>query len=384
MGNMADAERHDTFVQSTVDQTRARVQAHAATWFPDRPAAARDVHVRVLSSRPRCLLLTATLDGETEPAVLAKVRREGADPVRASTRPRLRSDAVTAAELTTLEYGGLRTIEEAFGPDLTSFEVVRPLDHREGETSLLMEFVPAPTLRRVVLHTRRFARRRATATAMDPATACRLAGEWLRVFQDAAPAGRVPARQAHRDDVVRQFHAYDEFLRPLVGDRALGRLAVRGAELAAAVLPERLPLALGHGDYAPRNMFVDSGRLVVFDPMPRWSVPVYEDLCRFLVGLRLMGVQVHTHGLAFAPATIAQWEESAIRGYVGESGSDRVQLAAVRSYEVLIMLDKWSALVDARGSGWRSRAEQASLRLAARYVRSQVAQVLQMAEDAAR
>ncbi len=131
-------------------------------------------------------------------------------------------------------------------------------------------------------------------------------------------------------------------------------------------------------------MFVDSGRLVVFDPMPRWSVPVYEDLCRFLVGLRLMGVQVHTHGLAFAPGTIAQWEESAIRGYVGESGSDRRHLAAVRSYEALIMLDKWSALVDARGSGWRSRAEQASLRLAAGYVRGQVAQVLQMAEDAAR
>lgn len=385
MGNMADAERHESFVRSAVDQTRARVQAHAATWFPDRPAAARDVQVRVLSSRPRCLLLTATLDGDTEPAVLAKVRREGADLVRTSARPRLRSDAVTAAELTTLEYGGLRLIEDVVGPDRSSFGVVRPLDHQEGETTLLMDFVRAPTLRQVVLDTSRLPRRRkAVTTTIDPARACQLAGEWLRIFQGAAPAGRVPARQAHRDDVVRQFHAYDEFLRPLVGDRALGRLALRAAELAAAVLPEQLPLALGHGDYAPRNMFVDSGRLVVFDPMPRWSVPVYEDLCRFLVGLRLLGVQVHTHGLAFAPGTIAQWEERAIRGYVGEAGSDRVQLAAVRSYEVLIMLDKWSALVDAGGSGWRSRAEQASLRLAAGYVRGQVAQVLQMAEDAAR
>ena len=382
MGNNADAQRHDGFVQATVELVRTRVQQHADTWFPERGAPAQ-VDVRVLSDRPRCLLLTARLDGAPEPAVLAKVRREGVDVVRTSSRPRLRSDAVTAVELTTLEFGGLRTIEGVFGAASSSFGFVRPLDHREGETTLLMDFVVAPTLRRVLLDTSRFSRRRGSAAAIDPASACRLAGEWLRAFQDEAPAGMTPPRQHRRDDVMQQFHAYDGFLRPLVGERALGRLAARGAELATAVLPDRLPVALGHGDFAPRNMFVDSGRLVVFDPMPRWTVPVYEDLCRFLVGVRLLGIQVHTHGRAFAAKTMAQWEEAAIGGYLGADASDPAKIAALRCYEVLIMLDKWSALVDAQGSGWRSRAEQASLRLAAGFVRSQVEAMLRIAEAAA-
>ncbi len=74
---------------------------------------------------------------------------------------------------------------------------------------------------------------------------------------------------------------------------------------------------------------------------------------------------------------------AAIRGYLGSGASDPAEIAALRCYEVLIMLDKWSALVDAQGSGWRSRAEQASLRLAAGYVRSQVEAMLQTAEAAA-
>ncbi len=383
MGNTADAQRHDTFVQSSIELIRSRVEEHADVWFPGRETA-RTVDVRILSDRPRCLLLTARLGGAPGPVVLAKVRREGADLVRTSPRPRLRSDAVTAAQLTTLEYAGLRTIADVFGAAQTSFSVVRPLDHREGETTLLMGFVHAPTLRRVLLGTSRLSRQRGSVAPIDPVSACRLAGEWLRTFQAAAPVGTAPPRQTRRDDVVQQFHAYDAFLRPLVGDRALGRLAERGAALAGAVLPERLPLALGHGDFAPRNMFVDHGRLAVFDPMPRWSVPVYEDLCRFLVGVRLLGIQVHSHGLAFSAGTIASWEEAAIRGYLGEDRSDPAQLAAIRCYEVLLLLDKWSALVDAKGTGWRSKVEQTSLRLAAGYVRGQATQVVRATEGAAR
>ena len=38
-------------------------------------------------------------------------------------------------------------------------------------------------------------------------------------------------------------------------------------------------MAVGHGDYAPRNLFVDrSGRVTVIDPMPRWVVPRVEDI----------------------------------------------------------------------------------------------------------
>jgi hypothetical protein len=78
-------------------------------------------------------------------------------------------------------------------------------------------------------------------------------------------------------------------------------------------------------------------------------------VCRFLVGLRLCGLQVHSHGSAYAPRELQRREELFLGGYFG---TDPVPLAAVRTYQLLITLDKWSALLDAAdsGTGWRTRA----------------------------
>ena len=104
------------------------------------------------------------------------------------------------------------------------------------------------------------------------------------------PHDGLPVRQGRREDVIAMFHAYDEFLGRRLGPRRVGDLARRAAELAASALPEETPLAVGHGDYAPRNVFVgQDGSLMVFDPMPRWAQPRLEDVCRFLVGLRSAG-----------------------------------------------------------------------------------------------
>jgi hypothetical protein len=149
------------------------------------------------------------------------------------------------------------------------------------------------------------------------------------------------------------------------------------------LLPERLPLAVGHGDYAPRNMFVSAdARVTVFDPLPRWMVPRYEDVCRFMVSLRLLGVQVHTRGAAIDERRIEEHERQVLTGYLAD---DHSCLAQVRSYQLLILLDKWSALVAASQSGrsLNRRVQRASLRLASGYLRGQARRLLELASQSA-
>lgn len=111
----------------------------------------------------------------------------------------------------------------------------------------------------------------------------------------------------------------------------------------------------------------------VFDPMPRWAVPCYEDLCRLLVGMRLVGLQIHTHGLAYGRPDVERREQDVIRGY---HGGDQVPLAQLRCYQLLIMLDKWSALVDSDQPGWRPRLRTTSVEIASGYLRGEARRLL--------
>jgi hypothetical protein len=215
------------------------------------------------------------------------------------------------------------------------------------------------------------------ARARDSATVWYRVGSWLQLFQQITPPDPLPRRQGRREDVVDQFRAYQEFLAPKVSASTFADLGDRGADLASSVLPDLLPSAAGHGDYAPRNMFLDSrARLTVFDPLPRSAVPAQEDLCRFLVGMRLLGLQIHTHGAAYAAATIERREREVIAGFYGDR---QIPTAELRCYQALIMLDKWSALVQPGGEGWRARVRRASTDLASRYLSAQVRRLLDLA-----
>jgi hypothetical protein len=142
------------------------------------------------------------------------------------------------------------------------------------------------------------------------------------------------------------------------------------------MLPRELPLAVGHGDFAPRNMLLRQGRLAVIDPLPRWQVPVYDDLCRFLVGLRLIGEQVHTHGLAFGSDTLDALEEAAIAAYLGADA----QRAALRAYQLLILMDKWTAMLDSPRRDLRGRVVRRSATLADHRVRREAERLLDLAD----
>jgi Phosphotransferase enzyme family len=370
------------------DVIRARVTRRAHEWFPE-VAQSPSVRIDILSRRPSCSLFVARLGSEPgAPRILAKARAASAGhatAVRASAgtvpRPTLGPGSLDPFEQTAVEFRALQTIRALFGGGHPAFGAVRPLDWLAGEATILMDYVDAPTLRQQVMGELRVRRPWGSADARD-ALAWRRAGEWLRAFQEAPTMQPLPARLSTRDEVTERFSDYQDYLAAQLGPRGVGDVARRGAALAAEVLPGRLPLAVGHGDYAPRNMFVEAdARVTVFDPLPRWMVPRYEDLCRFMVGLRLLGVQVHTRGVAIDERLIEEHEHQVLAGYLGD---DRSCLAQVRSYQLLILLDKWSALVAASKSGrsLNRRVQRASVRLASGYLRGQAQRLLELAAQA--
>ena len=359
---------------ATLATVRDHVVDRRPDWFPDRAEA--EVGLEVLSDRARCVLVTVHLDGDPRPVALAKIRRDVSSPPGDADRPRLRSDVVAAAEMTVLEFEGLRAIAATADQD-PAFGAVEPLALLADEATLVMRFVSAPTLRDVVVGESRLRRRR-TDVAMSATTGCEVAGRWLRSFQQRMPAGHLPVRQGSRDDVVAMFGRYGDFLADTASGSGWKTIARRGAELADLVLPVELPLAVGHGDFAPRNMFVDGERLSIFDPMPRWQVPTYEDVCRFVVGLRLLGEQVHTHGKAFDRGRLDALEGAVVDGYVGADDELR---APLRCYQLLILLDKWSALRSARGSGLTARLTHRSTGWATGFVRSEAERAIALVEQ---
>lgn len=277
--------------------------------------------------------------------------------------------------MSALEYDGLQSIHAIFAHSGPLFGTVRPLDHLQSHNAILMEYVQASTLRRRLLAQNRLSSRH-PRRGRDVGEPWRRAGEWLRTFQAATPHGARPARQALRDDVLERFDAYGSYLSGVLGAR-FGDLGRRSSELAGRVLPDQLALAVSHGDFGPRNVFVGpDDRLTVFDPMPRWLVPAHEDLSRLLVSVRLLGLQVHTRGQAFSVATLDAVERDILRGYAGERP---LQVADLRAYQLLVLFDKWSALLD-RAERERSGLRRASLDRATLHVRAQAVELLELAD----
>jgi hypothetical protein len=361
------------------------VTERADEWFPG-VGAQPVVTLRRLAERPRAVLYAVDVDGGSgrRPLVLAKVRRGWSGAAQATgARPRLSPDLLSASEQTALEFAGLTALHGLFGDGNPDFGAVRPLDHLVADDAVLMEYVDAPTLRTVLARSHRLSPQRRRPAHHRGEDAWRRAGGWLRSFQERMPGDGLPARQATRDAVVDRFEAFGSFLALRLGARAAGDAARVGARLAADVLPERLPLAVGHGDFAPRNVFLaGDGRLTVFDPLFRWRVPRHEDLCRFLVAARLQAVQVHARGLAYGATGLDRREQAVIEGYGGESDDGTaLRWPELRCLQLLITLDRWSALVDGQAGGRPARLRKASLHRASGFLREETDRLLRLIES---
>lgn len=345
---MADADRVARG-GDVVASALAAAAEHGAQWFPQLDAARlRVAPAGRRQDRPRGLLVRLRLhDGRREAFVVVKARKQsrgGPETSRSATRPvMVAAGQLPEVEMARREFDGLSMIWAAFGDrDSARYAVARPLTWLPEHAGFVMDHVADPTMRQQLMARSRL--RPGGAQLEDAAWVN--AGAWLRIYHGLRPAGALQPRLGQRARVAELFEPYAEFLAGRAGHAAFfAALARVGAQRAEAALPGDLPLVVGHGDFVVRNLFESpTGRITVIDPMPRWLAPAHEDLARFVVGMRMLGLQVLSHGLAFGQQQLDGYEAGFLRGYFGE---DPVPWEELRAFQLLILMDKWSAAVRA-------------------------------------
>jgi hypothetical protein len=325
-----------------------QARAGAAGWFPELAPSSLRVHLRQAIERPRCRLFRVDLDdGRTTRPVMVKVRHSETElrrPDRFEERPvlapvRLLPDETTGRR----EFDGLELLRDALTPELGSgrFGVLRPLAWLPDHAAMVTDFVEQPTLRTRLLATSRL---RPRAAGPLPGTPWRNAGAALRRFHDQPTSLALPPRVETPGRVGELYRQFAGFLQERTGPLpVLAELADSGPELAARSVPAELTLGTGHGDFVANNLFAGpDGRITVFDPLPLWRVPQHQDLATLLVGVRVLPVQAGSQGRAFPPGVLDRYEAALLAGYFGDEAAPDRALAA---FQLLVLLDKWSALV---------------------------------------
>jgi aminoglycoside phosphotransferase (APT) family kinase protein len=313
---------------SVLDELRA----HVSGWYPD---LAGDVTLSVIDhdSRMRSQLLRVRVAGRGAPERTVVVKHAPEETLVLDGRPRLVEPSDPPARLVQ-EFEALDLVARRFAAlDDGGLGAVRPLGLLPMSGALAMEEYPGRPLHATLIPG--FVRQ---STEVGATRLVRRAGRWLRAFHDLPTRDR-PVRQGSRAEVAEAFQAVGRYL---VANGAPADIedVVRTGVRAVTRLPEPPPLAICHGDFAPRNILVDrTGRIAVIDISVRWLAPIYEDLASLLVGLRTNRANALTHGLVFGPA-VRRLEPAFLDGYFGGAPIPR---AAIRVYELLLVLDKWSS-----------------------------------------
>lgn len=361
------------------------VAAEGGRWFPELGSGPLDLRFVGGTARARCFLYRWEIaDGRLARQVMVKVRHSRPELRRATEfedRPilapvRIMSDEDAARR----EYEGLRLIADALrGQDPARFGVLAPLALMPGYAALVTDVVQEPTLRTQLVASSRLrpGRRSPLGTV-----SWENAGAWLRIFHaqptslELAPVGDTP------DQVGALLNRFGGFLRDRLGARpVLDEVSRSGEDVARAGLPSPLPLGTAHGDFTATNIFTAAdGCVTVFDPLPVWRIPVYQDLATLLVGARVHPLQAATRGLAFPRADLRGYEAAALRGYFGDEPPPERALAVV---ELLVLLDRWAAMVSQRTPRGRLRAQvrDARIRIASAHYEAEAMRLWTRAAD---
>ena len=168
------------------------------------------------------------------------------------------------------------------------------------------------------------------------------AGAWLRAYHSLP--SQADARHTQRADFIEWVVKFTDYLRSKLGAAAFFQnIASATTAVALDVLPETSAIGLSHGDYAMRNILVGPrGRVTVFDALARWRTAIFDDIAYFLTNLKMSGPQVISQGLVFEPNLIKRYESRFLAGYFDR---EPVPIRVIRLYEILSLLDRWSASV---------------------------------------
>ncbi len=270
------------------------------------------------------------------------------------------------------EYEALRLIDGHFlALNDDRIANIRVFDRLEPMGALVMERVTGTPLTDILHAHHRFGRGGSADRLLE---IVRNAGVWLREFH-SVPVPQANVDRARRTEFVEWIERYAAHLGERVGrPERFATVARTAARAAEATLPEDLPIAVGHGDYARRNILVQGeSRVVVLDTLARRHVPIYEDLASFTVGIRFGRLQLQTYGLAFRDDLLVAVDDAFLNGYFGPG---QVPSEAFRTYELLVLLDRWAAVTTWGSRGPFGRPARAiANRLLDREVRRAVARL---------
>ncbi|HKF84778.1 MAG TPA: phosphotransferase [Candidatus Limnocylindrales bacterium] len=313
-------------------------------------AAFPDTTLELVVKEPR-----GTGDGTARPS---PARAVAAPP--ASGRPRLAMPPAPEVRYEA-EYEALRLVADDLTQDPDpALGVVGVLGYVPRRHAIVMEVFHDPTLRHM-LYARALGGRR---ELVGLTAAAGHAGRWLRRYHALPAPASATARQASAGDVAALA---DEMLAYLVRRAAaLGRdddaafLRDRAPAVRRALdrsLPAILPTALGHGDFALRNLLVgDGARVTGIDAWAYWLPPVHEDLATWLGSLWTAMPRVLTGGRWIDDATATRLESAFLHGY----GAAAVPRDELRAYEAFLLLDRWGSVPGVERSASRSARVRAS------------------------
>ena len=241
-----------------------------------------------------------------------------------------------------LEYTALSSIYKYFsGLDDNQLKAVCVFDYLPQYQAILVEASNDLNLRDLFLKTSRF---HLGFSRRELGNAFQNAGRWLRYYHEMPKEDFVEIRYASRLETIKAIAGLTDFLALTVGDKAyFNKITSTIEENAHKILPDLLSLGLRHGDFAMRNILVDSSnRVTVIDTLARWRTPIYEDLGYFLNGLKMSAPQVSSQGLAFSSELLNEFEHLFLTGYFEKTS---IPYSAIRLYEILALLDKWSSVI---------------------------------------
>jgi aminoglycoside phosphotransferase (APT) family kinase protein len=241
-----------------------------------------------------------------------------------------------------LEFVALSKIDQQFGASSDArFGAIHPLAYLPELPAILMEEAKAPNLRQLLMQTHRFQWSRSTPNLLP---VFQHAGAWLHTYHQLPNADHTQTRHRTRQEFVAVVQDFCAFLTARLGNQHFFQtLATTVARLADQHLPTDLPLGLGHGDYATRNILVGpAAQVTVLDTLCKWQTPIYEDIGYFLMRLKAAGPQALSQGVLFNPKELALYETAFLRGYWDATP---IPYAAVKLFEMQALLDYWSSQV---------------------------------------
>lgn len=217
------------------------------------------------------------------------------------------------------------------------FGTIRILDSVPSLRAIVMEEAVNPSFRKLFAKENRL---QLLFTSAKSDVAFSNAGAWLRAYHSLP--SQAEARHTQRAEFIELIIKFTDYLRSkLDGAPFFQNIAAVTTAVAAEVLPESLPVGLSHGDYAMRNILVGpGGRVTVLDALARWRTAIFDDIAYFLTNLKMVGPQVISQGFVFEPNLIARYEHEFLVGYFDH---DPLPIRAIRLYEILGLLDRWSA-----------------------------------------